>query len=149
MSKSYICSGLTKAALWSDSRDPHFVQERVVTWARYPYRYLLTEYMSARTELPTPLFVLDRAKVLDDSLGLHEVTRFYIVAGQLAGVIRSYLPPLEEVDEEKKTAIKEGMRLVVEHGLYAPNAEDELEAEDALHIGYMDGVSPVEFGRNG
>lgn len=139
------CAELTHAAVWTGESVGLLLEDkRSVTWARYPYRYMLTEYAAhekrllRKRRLSSKLFELSLLSATREDTGLHEYTRYFIPQSEEnITVLHS------EIDfnaPETADQLKSNVDFTLDNGLGAPSSEDMLELHTILDIAYQDGV---------
>jgi len=139
------CQELTSIAIAEPSLDPDIAKTRRVTWVESPNRFLLTELI-VETEnssgKPTTMHELARTSAERADLQKHEYDRYYIVRKGIHAVLHNLVVDLKDSVETERKEFVSSTRFVIDNELYAPNAQDEVEAEWILHRAVLDGVEP-------
>lgn len=146
-----VCGQLVEQAPYEAVSDkPHVTHMRTVTWAQFPYRYLLVEYaitertgtILPREQIQPRLYELDRASATDIDTGEHEFTQYFLARKGILGVLHNNIKPVAERSQDDNEIYLASFRFAFDNGLTAPNAFDTLEAESSLSLGMQDGVEP-------
>ena len=138
---------VTESVNWRQSRNPDlYNRERSLTWARYPYRYWLTDAERDANEAlgnnKARILWLRRISYAKAEAGLVELTDFYAVDSQLIGVIKLQVPRVDEkMSAEEESTFEENVDFSIESGLFRPNSEEEQEFSTALQQAYLDGAN--------
>ena len=140
------CVELTESAIWTgESVGPLLEDRRSVTWAHYPYRYMLTEYAAyekrllRRQHLAPKLFELSLLSAMRKDTGMHEYTRYFIPqTEQNITVLHSQI---DFNSPQTGIQLKENVDFTLDNGLGAPSSEDIFELHNILDNAYQDGVA--------
>ena len=141
------CDRLMNGVAWLDEHSPPgSIARRSVTWAHYPYRYMLNQLKPAPSHpLIGSHFELQRLSATNMETQLAQLSKYQIINGKLYAAVHSEVPDIDQITAEISTDMKEALAFTLENRLFAPNAEDELEVELALIEAFMDGVEPYDF----
>lgn len=132
---------------WSDT--PSELVGRVVTWAQYPNRYLLTEYGSEinnflrRTRVQHKMYELALMSAVRTSDKMQSLESWYVV--QTPEISHEQVFHMGHlVDPQAPTVItnnelKNDMLFMIDNDMCTPNSEDILRLDAALKLGQMDG----------
>ncbi len=145
------CQQLTAGVAPVES--PHGAQWthiRRVTWARSPYRYLLTELAEEqadsrlrRARIAPLVFNLACLSAERRDTGLINSASYFIAKQGLRGALHSEVPHWERLTDEDKKEMQDNVDFSFQHGFFVPTAEDEFVVETALKIASLDGVEQV------
>ena len=135
-----LCRGISKMlGAWQEAAngEPRY---RLGTWARWPYRFAFKEFEEPGL-LGAKYQLLSLSVPLADT-GQCEFRAFFI--GDEGDVLAALTHEVaEEPNEESNRQLREAVDFAIEHGLAAPNAEDELIVWSELARGFSDGVTAV------
>ncbi len=141
------CRQLTASGEWQLNQAQPLSHRRAVTWAQWPYRYLLTEYgarerhgVLRRQRLQTKLFELALLSARRQDTGERDYHRYYIFPDNEVFAFVSQLGEPEQAATHQAAA--RSFDFILENGLYQPNYEQLFDVEQSLAQAHQDGVEP-------
>ncbi len=146
----YDCTTLTHRASWSKQlqSEPQFDATRSVTWARYPNRYLLTEYANEerrlfrKRRLQKKLFCLSVLSAKRVDTGNQDYSRYFILP---TAVYRFHMQVDDRNDLQTEQDMRSEFEFVRNNDLMTPNYEELLSLRWALQSALQDGADPYDY----